>query len=126
MRAVADMLAGIKSGKLLPDSLFASLEADAALDRRDRPKFGERWMAAFEKMEAAWKKPHATADNVRLVTRLREAAFKRAFRASGDHHDLAATISDDFDLIARKKLLSLEDPFIDQLEQAYLAHRLPT
>jgi hypothetical protein len=124
MRSVEDMLAEIKSGKLLPDSLFASLDADAALDRRDQPKFSGRWMAAYEKLEAAWKKQGAAASR-RLVTRLREAAFKRTFHASGDHHDLAATISDDFDLIARKKLLSLNEPFIDQLEKAYLAHRLP-
>jgi hypothetical protein len=56
---------------------------------------------------------------------VREAAFKRTFDASGGHHDLAATVSDDFELICRRALLGVELPFITALEQAYDAQQIP-
>lgn len=114
----------ITSGSLLPDSVFGSLDADALLNERD-DSFDCDWIRAAESLQFAWDShPDASRDTI-AIDAVREAAFKRTFDASGGHHDLAATVSDDFELICRRALLGVELPFVTVLEQAYEAHQIP-
>lgn len=114
----------IASGSLLPDSMFESLDADTLLDERDDSS-DDDWVRAAESLQFAWDRYPDASRASPAVDAMREAAFKRAFEASGGHHDLAATVSDDFDLICRRALLGVELPFITALEQAYEAHQFP-
>jgi hypothetical protein len=114
----------IANGSLLPDAMFESLDADTLLDERDE-RFDDDWVRAAKSLQFAWDRyPHAGRATP-AIDAVREAAFRRAFAASGGHHDLAATVSDDFDLICRRALLGLELPFITTLEQAYDANDIP-
>ncbi len=114
----------IASGSLLPDAMFESLDADTVFDERE-DSFDDDWVRAAESLQFAWNQyPHARRATP-AVDAVREAAFRRTFAASGGNHDLAATVSDDFDLICRRALLGLELPFIVALEQAYDANQIP-
>ncbi len=114
----------IASGSLLPDSVFGSLDADALLCERD-DSFDDDWVRAAESVQFAWERHPNASHNTPAVDAVREAAFKRTFHASGGHHDLAAAVSDDFELICRRALLGIESPFITVLEEAYDAHQIP-
>lgn len=114
----------IDHGSLLPDSIFESLDADALLTERDGA-FDDDWVRAAESLQFAWDSHPADRGDTLAINAAREAAFKRAFDASHGHHELAATVSDDFDLICRRVLLGVEVRFITALEQAYDAHRIP-
>lgn len=103
--------------------MFAMLDADAILDERDDP-FDDDWVRAAEALQAAWNHHPDAGRAVIAIDAVREAAFKRTFAASG-HHDLSATLSDDFDFICRRALLGVEMPFITALEHAYDAHQAP-
>jgi hypothetical protein len=114
----------IASGSLLPDSMFASLDADALLDKRDDSS-DDDWVRAAESLQYEWDRYPDASRATPWIDAVREAAFKRTFEASGGHHDLSATVSDDFDLICRRALLGIELPFITALEQTYEAHQFP-
>ena len=114
----------IASGSLLPDSMFESLDVDTLLDERD-DTFDDDWVRAAESLQFAWDHHPDASRATPAVDAVREVAFKRTFDASGGNHDLAATVSDDFDLICRRALLGVELPFITALEQAYDAQRIP-
>jgi hypothetical protein len=114
----------IANGSLLSDSMFESLDADTLLDARD-DSFDQDWVCAEESLQFAWDRHPDAGREAPWVDAVRGAAFKRTFDASGGHHDLAATVSDDFDLICRRALLGVELPFITALEQAYDAQQFP-
>jgi hypothetical protein len=114
----------IANGSLLPDSMFESLDADTCLVERD-DTFDDDWVRAAESLQFAWDNYPDFIRVAAAVDAVREAAFKRTFDASGGNHDLAATVSDDFDLISRRALLGMELPFVTALEQAYEAQQIP-
>lgn len=104
--------------------MFESLDADALLDKRDDSS-DDDWVRAAESLQKEWEHSPDVSRATPAIDAVREAAFKRAFEASGGHHDLAATVSDDFDLICRRALLGVELPFITALEQIYESHQFP-
>jgi len=114
----------IANGSLLPDLMFESLDADTFLNKRDDSS-DDDWVRAAESLQYEWDLYPDALVATPAIDAVREAAFKRAFEASDGHHDLAATVSDDFDLICRRALLGVELPFITTLEQAYEAHQFP-
>ena len=120
------VIASLEAGTLLPDEVFKSIDLHAALDRRDSPAFEERWLSAFKEIESAWGRRAELHAYDSSLYRVREFAFTRTFAATNGHHDVAASVSDDFDLICRKNLAEIDQPFIDELEAAYRAHRFPT
>jgi hypothetical protein len=120
----SEVMERIANESLLPDSMFEEVDADAALDDRD-DDFDDDWVRAAEAVEAAWEAARALRTQSRRIDRVKEKAFKRVFSASGGHHDLAAAVSDDFELICKRALTNFDCPFIAVLEQAYEAKRFP-
>jgi hypothetical protein len=118
------VLERITSGALLPDSMFESLDADELLSERDY-SFDDDWVRTAESLQHAWERNSDASSATPAVTAVREVAFKRTFSASGGNHELAATVSDDFDLICRRALLGVEEPFIAALQQAYDGQQIP-
>jgi predicted RNA-binding Zn ribbon-like protein len=105
--------------------MFDDLDPDALLDARDDDDFDDDWVHSAETIEAAWEEFPARASYGAAIEAVREATFKRVFSASGGNHDLAATVSDDFEMICKDGLLGLELSFIRGLQEAYDADRLP-
>lgn len=76
----------------------------SALDARDEADFDERWMAEFHRLSQT-----AFPEEVnQLIDRLRELAFKGAYRTVQDA-DAAARVSDDVELIAKSLALGEEE-----------------
>lgn len=76
----------------------------SALDARDEADFDERWMAEFHRLSQKSFSDEAQA----LIDRLRELAFKGAYRAV-QNADAAARVSDDVELIAKSLALGEEE-----------------
>jgi hypothetical protein len=119
-----DAIKRISNGSLLPDVAFNDLDTDALLDARDG-SFDDDWIRSAEIIQAAWQQFADNALYTSAIDAAREAAFKRAFNASHGHHDLAATVSDDFEIICKRSLLGIELPFIIGLQEAYDAQQIP-
>lgn len=93
-------------------------EIDAIMDLRDRPRFAAQWMRVYASVESASESNPPDAGSIP------REAFLRAFEANG-HHDLAAQVSDDLQLLAEALLTGLEDPWLNALWRAYAAGEFP-
>jgi hypothetical protein len=69
----------IASGSLLPDSMFASLDADALLDKRDDSS-DDDWVRAAESLQYEWDRYPDASRATPWIDAVREAAFKRPSR----------------------------------------------
>jgi len=114
----------IANRSLLPDAMFEALDSDAVLDARD-DSFDDDWIRSAEAIQAGWQEFSDSARHTAAIDGVREAAFKRAFNASHGNHDLAATVSDDFEIICKRSLLEIESPFIIGLQESYDAQQIP-
>ena len=114
----------IVSQSLLADAMFTTFDADALLDQRDQT-LDDGWVRAAKTLQAAWDRHPDAIRMTPAIDAVREAAFKRVFAASGGNHDLAAVVSDDFELICRRALLGVDVPFILMLQEAYDSQQIP-
>jgi hypothetical protein len=118
------ILERIANRSLLAGTMFDDLDPDDALDARGN-SFDDDWIRAAEAVQAAWEASPSSARANPAIDAVRESAFKRTFNASGGNHDLAATVSDDFEIICKRNLLGLESPFVTKLEEAYEKQQIP-
>jgi hypothetical protein len=91
------------------------------IDRRYLSDFEDAWMKCYE--DASLVK--LSARIAQHIDVLRETAFKAAYRATRDP-DLAALVSDDFELIGIAAASELSFPWINGLWIAYLNGIFPT
>jgi hypothetical protein len=117
-----EILEALTTGSLLPVESLRFIDPEAVADERERPAFDLGWITAFDVVEKAWRLRQS--QDTEHLSRIREIAFKRAFAATSSH-DLAAMISDDFDLISRSHEMDLQIPFIDSLLHAYSSGKIP-
>ncbi|MEZ5942677.1 MAG: hypothetical protein R3C18_14890 [Planctomycetaceae bacterium] len=119
------ILEQLESGLLLPREHMATLDHNEFLDRRDADReFEQQWLCCRELIEAGWWKQEPTHDSEFLVDAIRDASFMTISEATG-HHEIAAYVSDDFDLISRGSILLLNDDFLKSLWLTYTHHRIP-
>jgi hypothetical protein len=120
------ILAAIDSGALLGPSMFDSVDCDAALEALDAsPAYEAKWVGLKEAVDRAWELAAPSPAIRELAERIRKHVFLTVSRASREH-DIAAWVSDDFDLIVRGRVTGLTDPFLEALWAAYQNHRLPS
>ena len=106
---------------------FTAIDIDAYLDARDAEPFDQLWQEAYAAVEQAKAKerPEIIARLEQDSQQERERVFKLVYRAT-KNSELAAYISDDFDLISNAWWLGIADqPFLSQMSASYLAGKLP-
>ena len=111
MQSLADIVNSIKQDSLEP-----------MLDRRDQSGFIDQWEAAYQEVEDAGA--GISADQQQQIDEFREAVYMLAISQSGNE-ELAAYISDDFELICRHLLCKSSSKWIAALAAAYLDENFP-
>lgn len=123
---LSDVLSRVESGALLGTAFFTKINLDQALDERDHDApFEKKWLDAWNSTEATWKTMRHAEGAESLASRITKEVFLRASRAT-TQHEIAAYLSEDFELIVRDKILSINNPFVVQLWKSYEAGILPT
>lgn len=105
-------------------SVVTPAECDELLEERDEPIFDAQWMRVFVAVQDAEVEGEVQKINV-IIDEIREAVYARAFQLT-NNAELAATVADDFDLIARAVQIGYEDEFLDEMWEEYEAGRLPS
>jgi hypothetical protein len=127
VRLIERLAAAIERGAL-PGAGFPRLgnesELNRALDARDEAAFERAWLEAFDTLEATAPLSQLPVRDRADVDRIRELAYKAAFRAIGSS-DLAGYVSDDFDLLARAALTAYENPWLARVLRAYEGGHFP-
>ena len=97
--------------------------ADDLLDARDSQVFDEQWMRVYSAIQDIEVEGERQTKNV-MIDELREWAFKRAYDISS-HAELAAAVSDDFEVLARALQADYSDQWLGALWLEYRAGRFP-
>jgi hypothetical protein len=98
---------------------------DVALDRRDSEPNEGAWLREGRAVQQLLEQSPLSSDDQQLLEALAEAAFRRTFTASGQHHDLAAQVSDDLRLLAEAALVGYRSATLDALWAAYSSGKFP-
>lgn len=119
---INDLVVKIQSGQLLT---FAGVDwtlVDDLINARDSEEFEERWLSAFQPIEA--RASELSIAEKDAIDTLREASYKAAF-ASSESPDIAAFVSDDMEMIARAVSFRINDPWLNGLWMEYKRDRFP-
>src|SRR4051812_44347962 len=117
--SLEDILSRVADGSLVPADYYRALDRDAALDARDSDEdFESAWLTLRERIEAAWASSRVSDVEGDAVERIRREAFSAVSRATSQH-ELAGYVSDDLDLIARGRVLSIDEPLLSWLWASY-------
>jgi hypothetical protein len=120
MHPIEMLLRAVNDGHLLGPETFADIASEEILAKRDSPEFEREWLRLFDQL----KDTILNQDQVATLKRLRETAFKAAFRYTADA-DLSGYVSDDFELIAKGVTAGKEDNFLNTLLESYSIGRIP-
>lgn len=93
------------------------------LDAREGEPFDGEWMRCYSAVQDAEVEGELQTKNV-TIDELREWAFKRAHGLSG-HAEVAASVSDDLELLARALQAAYSDEWLGALWQTYREGRFP-
>ena len=121
-----EILTRIKEGSLLPPAVIAAYDHDTILDERDNDvDFEAQWMRCHNEIEERWRPGEVKPELIALIGDICRESFLAVSRATGQH-EIAAYISDDFDLIVRGAVLELKNDFLTNLWLAYNRNEIPT
>jgi hypothetical protein len=121
-----EMLAAIDNGTLLGARVFDGVDCDAVVNAQDAsPAYEAEWLRLKEAVDRAWEQAAPSAVIRQLAERIQKHVFLKVSEVSG-HPEIAAYVSDDFDLIVRGRVAGLKDAFLERLWSAYQAGQLPS
>jgi hypothetical protein len=102
----------IRSGQILSPAETNVPNYDDVIGERDSVEFERQWLSQFNALEQRSK--DIDFNESEAINGLREAAYKAAFGVT-ESPDIAAFVSDDFELIGRAIALNVNDPWINGL-----------
>ena len=104
----------------LPEHLIAS-----TLAKRDVHEFANRWMAAFEDVNARFDTCSDIERFKSTIYIIRKSSYAKAFN-TWKNPELASLISDDMELISKSAVIKLDDPWINGLLFSYINKQVPS
>ena len=97
------------------------IDIDELLDLRDDNEFDDEWVRVFEKT----KEYSIEIETVKQIDEIHENVFKKIYNFT-ESSDLAAYISDDFDLMCRAYIIELNDQWLAKVAHIYNEKRIPS
>ena len=121
---ISDLFRLVSDGSLVSGIAVNDSDIVASLDARDRLSFSERWIDAFNHVEATKVTAPLDVASQDIVSKARELAYLQAFKRWRSA-DLAAYISDDVGLIADAIITNCMDSWLDGMLQQYVNGHFP-
>lgn len=109
----------IKEQKIFNHKTFSG-NIDDLLDFRDEVEFDSEWMRIYDVLEQY----SMDEDTEKEIAEVRQAAFQTAYDLSNSS-DIAACVSDDFEIICKAYVIGLKDRWMNGLVKTYVQHRFP-
>jgi hypothetical protein len=101
-------------------------DADVALDLRDAESNEDPWLREQEAVQQLLEEQPVGAEAMATIERIAEVAFVRTFEVADQHHDLAAQVSDDMQLLAEAAAVGYSSSVLTRLWDAYVKGTFPT
>lgn len=110
----------IMTALFFDDSYFSNLNIDDVLDMRDDEVFDNKWIQNYELV----KNYKIDDDTSQLIDMIREIVFKKIYDITKSS-DLAACVSDDFDLMCKAYVLNINSDWLANLANTYVQKKIP-
>ena len=109
--SLPELLSALKDGLVLTPEIFGMLDCDEILSSRDDdPDFDKNWNEAYNALDKKFSEQDISPEVDQMIEEIRENSFSVA-SAGTEEHELASSISDDFELFARSIVLEYSIPF---------------
>lgn len=108
----------------LNSSMFEEADFDEILDLRDEEAFDNEWVRVNDLVDQEKEKKGFSKEDEALVSKYREAAYKKVYELCEDS-EIAAYLSDDMGLICESQLTNVTDPWLMELIKRYEAREIP-
>lgn len=124
--SLPELLAAVKDGAVLTPDVFGNIDYDEVLSLRDDdPEFDKNWNKVYNALDKKLADQDISPEVEQLIEEIRENSFAVAEQGT-DGHELAQSISDDFELFARSIMLEFFDPFLESMWEAYENGEIPS
>ena len=124
--SLPELLAAVKDGAVLTPDVFGNIDYDEVLSSRDDdPDFDKNWNKVYNALDKKLADQDVSPEVDQLIEEIRENSFAVAEQGT-DGHELAQSISDDFELFARSIMLEFFDPFLESMWEAYENGEIPS
>lgn len=110
----------IENNMMFNIDYLQNINIDEVLDLRDDPIFDEKWIKVYEELTNI-----SLSDDDRIqIDEIRKAVYKKVYEIT-EHGDLAAYISDDFELICKAYICNYEDAWLASMASVYANTKIP-
>ncbi|MFT5465221.1 MAG: hypothetical protein ACI8UO_000308 [Verrucomicrobiales bacterium] len=124
--SLPELLAAVKDGLVLTPEVFGNLDFDEVLSARDdSPEFDKEWNRVYSALDKKFSDQDISPEVEQLIEEIRENSYAVAEQGT-DGHELANSISDDFELFARSIVLEFFDPYLESMWEAYENAEIPS
>ncbi len=110
----------IEKNVMFDADYLQSIDIDEVLDQRDDCSFDDEWVKTYEELQ----KVSFTEPVNDIINAIRETVFKKIYKIT-ESSDLAAYISDDFELICKASVSGYENVWIAKLTNVYVNKEIP-
>lgn len=124
MNSLDDIRKCLSDGSLLRLSVLDDVDMDALLDKRERDEFEDDWLKAAEDVQANWNDFADAQSAESVVDEIRELAFRKCYEVT-QSADVSGYVSDDFELLAKAALMSLDSSYLQQMKRIYSEGNIP-
>ncbi|MGE3809765.1 MAG: hypothetical protein AB7K24_34295 [Gemmataceae bacterium] len=114
----------IKQDRIINPQLFAYLDFDQVVARRDQVDYQREWLRAMAEIADYKAQTALDEHDIDLVNRIRGSVYKKTL-AITDHLPLSDRIAEELGLVALAVLIDYRDGWVSALGQAYFEGRLP-
>lgn len=114
------LLEKINTDRMDFPELFAQFDPDDLLELRDEAVFDAEWMGVFRQLE---KLSYREAD-LQIINEIRKQSYLKAYQATNSG-ELAACVSDDFELVAKAYVSSVDNTWLNAVILCYADGRFP-
>lgn len=101
-------------------SYFTNLNINYVLDMRDDEVFDNKWIQNYELVNNY----KIDDDTCQLIDMIREIVFRKIYDIT-KNSDLAACVSDDFDLMCKAYVLNINNDWLANLANTYVQKKMP-
>lgn len=100
--------------------LKQNCDIDTLLDLREEEVFDSEWIRVFQQLE----KFEISSTEKQLIDTIREKSFLQTYHLL-ESSDIAACVSDDFELICKAYLSGFDDTWLNSVIMSYVSYSFP-
>jgi hypothetical protein len=114
----------IKKDRIINPQLFAYVDLDQVVARRDQPDYQREWLRAMNEIGEYKAQTALDEHDIELINRIRGSVYKKTL-AITDHLAISDRIAEEIGLVALAVLIDYRDGWVGGLALAYFEGRLP-